>query len=55
MGLGYEYDGVRKLIDLINRLLPADRLEAYVREYAATIAANARLPSRRSRPSWSRH
>lgn len=69
LGLGYEYDGVRKLMDvvgpsfakeifftarqftaqealamgLINRLLPADRLEAYVRDYAATIAANAPL------------
>ncbi len=69
LGLGYEYDGVRKLMDvvgpsfakeifftarqftapealamgLINRLLPADRLETYVREYAAMIADNAPL------------
>ena len=69
LGLGYEYDGVRKLMDvvgpsfakeifytarqftaqealtmgLINRLLPAEQLEQYVREYAATIAANAPL------------
>jgi enoyl-CoA hydratase len=69
LGLGYEYDGVRKLMDvvgpsfakeifftarqfsaqealtmgLINRLLPADGLESYVRDYAATIAANAPL------------
>jgi enoyl-CoA hydratase len=69
LGLGYEYDGVRKLMDvvgpsfakeifftarqftaeealtmgLINRLVPADGLEAYVRGYAATIAANAPL------------
>jgi enoyl-CoA hydratase/carnithine racemase len=69
LGLGYEYEGVRKLMDvvgpsfakeifftarqftaqealamgLINRLLPADRLETYVREYAAMIADNAPL------------
>jgi enoyl-CoA hydratase len=69
LGLGYEYDGVRKLMDvvgpsfakeifytarqftaqealtmgLINRLLPGDQLEAYVRDYAAAIAANAPL------------
>jgi enoyl-CoA hydratase/carnithine racemase len=69
LGLGYEYDGVRKLMDvvgpsfakeifytarqftaqealtmgLINRLLPADQLESYVRGYAAAIAANAPL------------
>ncbi len=69
LGLGYEYEGVRKLMDvvgpsfakeifftarqfsaqealamgLINRLLPADRLESYVREYAAMIADNAPL------------
>jgi enoyl-CoA hydratase len=69
LGLGYEYEGIRKLMDLvgpsfakeifftarqftapealamglINRLLPADQLETYVRNYAATIAANAPL------------
>jgi enoyl-CoA hydratase len=69
LGLGYEYEGVRKLMDvvgpsfakeifftarqftaqealtmgLINRLLPADRLESYVRDYASMIAGNAPL------------
>jgi enoyl-CoA hydratase len=69
LGLGYEYDGVRKLMDvvgpsfakeifftarqfsaaealtmgLINRLLPVDQLEQYVRDYATIIAANAPL------------
>jgi enoyl-CoA hydratase len=69
LGLGYEFEGVRKLVDvvgpafareifytarqfsaqealamgLINRLVPADELEAYVQEYAATIARNAPL------------
>ena len=69
LGLGYEYGGVRSLMDvvgpsfakeifftarqftsqealsmgLINRLVPAEQLEAYVRNYAATIAANAPL------------
>lgn len=69
LGLGYEYDGVRKLMDvvgpsfakeifftarqftaaealamgLINRVLPGDQLEAFVRDYAAAIAANAPL------------
>jgi enoyl-CoA hydratase len=69
LGLGYEFEGVRKLVDvvgpsfareifytarqfsaaeavtmgLVNRLVPADGLEAYVREYAGTIAANAPL------------
>lgn len=69
LGLGYEFDGVRKLVDvvgpsfareifytarqfsaqealamgLVNRLVPADGLESYVRDYAATIAANAPL------------
>lgn len=69
LGLGYEYEGVRRLMDvvgpsfakeifftgrqftaqealamgLINRMVPADRLESYVREYAAAIAANAPL------------
>jgi enoyl-CoA hydratase len=69
LGLGYEFDGVRKLVDvvgpsfareifytarqfsaeeavtmgLVNRLVPADGLESFVRDYAATIAANAPL------------
>ena len=72
LGLGYEYDGVRKLVDvvgpsfakeifftarqftaaealamgLINRMLPDDRLEAYVRDSAQSIAANAPLTVR---------
>jgi enoyl-CoA hydratase len=67
LGLGYEYEGVRKLMDvvgpsfakeifftarqfsaaealamgLVNRVVPDGRLEAYVREYAGSIAANA--------------
>ena len=69
LGLGYEYDGVKRLIDvvgpsyakeifftarqfsaeealamgLINRKLPEAALEAYVREIAEAIAANAPL------------
>jgi enoyl-CoA hydratase/carnithine racemase len=69
LGLGYEYDGVRKLVDvvgpsfareifytgrqfsaqealamgLVNRLVPADALEASVRDCAGGIAANAPL------------
>lgn len=69
LGLGYEFEGVRRLVDvvgpayareifytarqfsaqealamgLVNRVVPADGLEAYVREYAATIAQNAPL------------
>lgn len=69
LALGYEFDGVRKLVDvvgpsfareifytarqfsaqeavtmgLVNRLVPADGLESYVRDYAGTIAANAPL------------
>ena len=69
LGLGYEFEGVRRLVDvvgpsfakeifytarqftgpealamgLVNRLLPADALEPYVREYAGMIAANAPL------------
>ena len=69
LGLGYEFKGVRELVDvvgpafakeifftarqftaeealtmgLINRMVPEGRLEAYVREYAETIAANAPL------------
>jgi enoyl-CoA hydratase/carnithine racemase len=69
LGLGYEFDGVKKLVDvvgpsfakeifytarqfaahealamgLINRMLPEAELEAYVRETASSIAANAPL------------
>ena len=69
LGLGYEYDGVKRLVDvvgpafakeifytarqfsaaealamgLINRMLPDAELDAYVRETAASIAANAPL------------
>jgi enoyl-CoA hydratase/carnithine racemase len=69
LGLGYEFEGVRKLVDvvgpsfareifytarqftaqeavtmgLVNRLVPADSLESYVREYGERIAANAPL------------
>jgi enoyl-CoA hydratase len=69
LGLGYEFEGVRKLVDvvgpafareifytarqftaqealamgLVNRLVPAEGLESYVRDYAAMIAGNAPL------------
>lgn len=69
LGLGYGYEGVRRLVDLVgpsfareifytarqfseqeavamglvNRVVPAGGLESYVRDYAATIAANAPL------------
>jgi enoyl-CoA hydratase/carnithine racemase len=69
LGLGYELEGVRKLVDvvgpsfareifytarqfstaealamgLVNRVLPAEALESYVRDYATTIANNAPL------------
>jgi enoyl-CoA hydratase len=69
LGLGYAFEGVRRLVDLVgpsfareifytarqfsaqeavtmglvNRLVAADGLESYVRDYAATIAANAPL------------
>ncbi len=72
LGLGYAYDGIRKLIDivgpayareifytarqftadealamgLINRVVPGDQLEAYVKNYCDTIAANAPLTIR---------
>src|SRR5215472_15010823 len=72
LGLGYAYDGIKKLIDLvgpayareifytarqfsaeealqmglINRLVPADRLEGYVKDYCEMIAANAPLTVR---------
>jgi len=69
LGLGYAFEGVRKLVDLVgpsfareifytarqfsaqeaaamglvNRVVPLEGLESYVRDYAATIAANAPL------------
>jgi len=69
LGLGYGFEGVRKLVDvvgpsfareifytarqfcgeeavamgLVNRLVPVPGLESYVRDYAASIAANAPL------------
>jgi enoyl-CoA hydratase/carnithine racemase len=69
LGLGYAFEGVRKLVDvvgpsfareifytarqfsaaeaaamgLVNRLVAAEGLDSYVRDYAATIAANAPL------------
>lgn len=69
LGLGYDYPGLRRLIDvvgasfakeifftarqfdaeearvmgLVNRVLPDDKLESYVKDYADTIAANAPL------------
>lgn len=72
LGLGYAYDGVKALMDLVgpsyvkeifftakrftavearemglvNRVVPMDRLESVVREYAETIAANAPLTIR---------
>lgn len=72
LGLGYAYDGIKKLIDLvgpayareifytarqftaeealgmglINRLVPGDELESYVKSYCDTIAANAPLTIR---------
>ena len=72
LGLGYAYDGIKKLIDLvgpayareifytarqfsaeealamglINRLVPGDELESYVKNYCDTIAANAPLTIR---------
>src|SRR5438552_4290378 len=72
LGLGYAYDGIKKLIDLvgpayareifytarqfsaeealgiglINRLVPGDELESYVKSYCDMIAANAPLTIR---------
>ena len=72
LGLGYGYDGVKTLMDLVgpsyvkeifftarrfsaaealqmglvNRVVPVDRLETTVRDYAETIAANAPLTIR---------
>jgi enoyl-CoA hydratase/carnithine racemase len=67
LGVGYDYDGIRRLIDvvgpsfakeifftarqfsaqeakdmgLVDRVVPADELDDYVRDYAMTMAANA--------------
>ncbi len=67
LGLGYDYDGIRRLVDvvgpsfakeifytarqfsaqeakemgLVDRVVPEASLDAYVRDYALTIAANA--------------
>ena len=72
LGLGYAYDGIKKLIDLvgpacareifytarqfsaeealrmglINQLVPAEKLESYVKDYCEMIAANAPLTVR---------
>jgi len=72
LGLGYAYDGIKKLIDLvgpayareifytarqfsaeealamglINRLVPGEELESYVKSYCEMIAANAPLTIR---------
>jgi enoyl-CoA hydratase/carnithine racemase len=72
LGLGYAYDGIRKLIDivgpayareifytarqftsdealamgLVNRVVPGEDLEGYVKNYCDTIAANAPLTIR---------
>ena len=72
LGLGYAYDGIKKLVDLVgpahareifftarqftaeealqmglvNRVVPADKLESYVNDYCAMIAANAPLTVR---------
>jgi enoyl-CoA hydratase len=69
LGLGYEFDGVRRLVEvvgpsfareifytarqfsaqeaagmgLVNRVLPPESLDDYVRDYAVTIAGNAPL------------
>jgi len=69
LGVGYQYPGVKKLMDLVgpaftkeifytgrqfsaqealamklvNRVLPEEQLEGYVREYAGTMAGNAPL------------
>jgi len=72
LGLGYGYDGIRRLIELVgpacareifytarqftaeealrmglvNQIVPADKLESYVRDYCEMIAANAPLTVR---------
>src|SRR6516165_4025638 len=50
LGLGYSYAGLRqldteeaRLMGLVNRVVPDAELEAYVKNYAETIAANAPL------------
>jgi enoyl-CoA hydratase len=77
LGLGYAYDGIKRLVDLvgpayareifytarqftaeealqmglINRLVPDDQLESYVKNYCDTIAANAPLTVRSAKVS----
>ena len=46
LGLGYAYDGIRRLIDLVNHVVPADKLESYVKDFCNMIAANAPLTVR---------
>jgi enoyl-CoA hydratase/carnithine racemase len=72
LGLGYGYDGIRRLIELVgpacareifytarqfsaeealrmglvNQVVPADKLESYVKDYCEMIAANAPLTIR---------
>ena len=72
LGLGYSYEHIRKLVDLVgpsaakeifytarrfnaeeakamrlaNRVVPADELESFVREYADTISGNAPMTVR---------
>jgi enoyl-CoA hydratase len=72
LGLGYGYEGIKKLIDLVgpahareifytarqfsaeearrmglvNQVVPADKLESYVKDYCEMIAANAPLTVR---------
>jgi enoyl-CoA hydratase len=48
LGLGYSYAGLRRteearVMGLVNRVVPDAELEAYVKDYAETIAANAPL------------
>jgi len=72
LGVGYDFDGIRRLIDvvgpsfakeifftarqfsaqeakemgLVDRVVPADRLDDYVRDYAMTMAENAPMTIR---------
>lgn len=72
LGLGYAYDGIKRLVDivgpsfakeifytarrfdsaealtmgLVNRIVPAENIETYVRDYAASIGGNAPLTIR---------
>jgi enoyl-CoA hydratase/carnithine racemase len=72
LGVGYDYDGIRRLIDvvgpsfakeifftarqfsaqeakdmgLVDRVVPADELDDYVRDYALTMAGNAPMTMR---------